>query len=199
MAEIISTTVSVGPCTVHSLKTKNVAGLEIVFLHGARFQAETWRKLTTLERLGDSGYRPYALDLPGFGNSPRCSAAQEDVLQGFIEAQELSRPVLVGPSMSGKISLDFALNCPESVGGLVLVGAVGVHERSAELDRIRVPCLIVWGRDDAIAPLDAGHLLHQKIVGAELRIFDNAGHPCYLDQPDLWHDELMGFLRKNFI
>jgi pimeloyl-ACP methyl ester carboxylesterase len=124
--------------------------------------------------------------------------AHEAVLEAFIQREDLSRPVLVGPSMSGRISLDFAIKHPESVGGLVLIGAVGVREKSEQLDMIRVPCLIVWGSADTIAPLDYGRLLHQKIQGAELRIFDNAGHPCYLDQPDLWHQELLTFLNKNF-
>jgi pimeloyl-ACP methyl ester carboxylesterase len=100
--------------------------------------------------------------------------------------------------MSGKISLDFALKHPESVGGLVLIGAVGVRESSEELDTIQVPCLIVWGSGDTVALLESGRLLHKKIRSAELRIFDNAGHPCYLDQPELWHQELLAFLNKNF-
>ncbi len=198
MAEIISRNVDVGPCTVYSLQTKNTSGQDIVLLHGARFQAATWKELKTLDRLCNAGYRPHAIDLPGFGKSPRCTVAHEAVLEAFIEEEKLSRPVLVGPSMSGKISLDFALKHPGSVGGLVLIGAVGVREKSEQLDTIRVPCLIVWGSTDTVAPLENGRLLHQKIQGAELRIFDNAGHPCYLDQPDLWHQELLTFLRKNF-
>lgn len=198
MAEIISRNVSVGQCTVYSLQTKNTQGQDILLLHGAKFQAATWRELTTLDRLDDAGYRPHAIDLPGFGKSPRCAVTHETVLQTFIQDQKLSRPVLVGPSMSGRISLDFALKYPEFVGGLVLIGAVGVRQRSEQLDTIGVPCLILWGSNDTVAPLESARLLHERIPGAELRIFDNASHPCYLDQPDLWHQELLGFLHKNF-
>ena len=74
MAEIISRNVSVGPCTVYSLQTKNTRGKDVLFLHGVRFQAATWKELTTLDRLGDAGYRPHAIDLPGFGKSPRCTS-----------------------------------------------------------------------------------------------------------------------------
>jgi abhydrolase domain-containing protein 14 len=198
MPEIISRNVPVGPCTIHCLQTGNTRGQDILLLHGAKFQAATWKELTTLDCLGDAGYRPYAIDLPGFGRSPGCIAAHETLLEDFIRQEELSRPVLVGPSMSGRIGLDFAIRRSESLGGLVLIGAVGVRERSEQLDRIRVPCLILWGSKDAVSPLDDARLLHKKISGAELRIFDNAGHPCYLDQPDLWHQELLTFLRKNF-
>jgi pimeloyl-ACP methyl ester carboxylesterase len=115
-----------------------------------------------------------------------------------MEDQKLSRPVLVGPSMSGRISMDFVLQYPELVGGLVLIGAVGVKERSDQLGTIQVPCLILWGSNDTISSPENAHLLHEKIAGAKLRIFDKANHPCYLDQPDLWHDELLSFLNKHF-
>jgi pimeloyl-ACP methyl ester carboxylesterase len=199
MAEIVSRNVTVGDCKVWSLQTKNRQGQDILLLHGAKFQAATWAKLETLDRLDDAGYRPHAIDLPGFGKSPRCPVAHETVLQWFIQEQKLSRPVLVGPSMSGRISLDFAIKYPGSVGGLVLIGAVGVRERKEELDTIRIPCLILWGSNDTVAPLAYARLLHERIPGAELRIFDNASHPCYLDQPDLWHQELLAFLHKHFV
>lgn len=198
MAEMISRNVRVGECEVYSLQAKNSQGQDILLLHGAKFQAATWKELKTLDRLDDAGYRPHAIDLPGFGKSPRCNVAHETVLQWFIQEQNLSRPVLVGPSMSGRISLDFTTKYPEFVGGLVLIGAVGVRERAEQLDTIQVPCLILWGSNDMVAPLASAHLLHERIPGAELRIFDNASHPCYLDQPDLWHQGLLAFLYKNF-
>ena len=198
MAEIISTKVTAGQCPIHVLRTRNEEGHPVILLHGARFQASTWQELTTLDRLGDGGYRPYAIDLPGFGKSPRCALPPDDVLRALIQEEALSRPVLVGPSMSGKISLDFVLNQPDLVGGLVLIGAVGVHQRREQLHTIQVPCLILWGSRDPVAPIEAGQLLREKIAGAELKIFENAGHPCYLDQPDSWHEALLTFMDKNF-
>ncbi|MDY6839361.1 MAG: alpha/beta hydrolase [Thermodesulfobacteriota bacterium] len=198
MAKILSREVIVEACTIHSLEGKNREGQDILLLHGAKFQAATWQELTTLDRLHDAGFAPQAIDLPGFGKSPKCAVPPEKVLQVFMAEQKLSRPVLVGPSMGGRISLDVALNDPESVGGLVLIGAVGVGQRRDRLDTIQVPCLILWGSNDAIAPLASAHLLQERILGAELRIFDGAGHPCYLDQPDLWHEELLAFLKKHF-
>ena len=85
MAEIVSKDVTLGPCIVHSLQSKDTQGQEILLLHGAKFQASTWKKLTTLDRLGDAGYRPCAIDLPGFGKSPRCTAAPETFLKEFIQ------------------------------------------------------------------------------------------------------------------
>jgi pimeloyl-ACP methyl ester carboxylesterase len=44
------------------------------------------------------------------------------------------------------------------------------------------PVLIVWGRRDAIIPLDHGRLAHAALHGSALEIFDDAGHfPHHVD------------------
>lgn len=198
MAEIISKNISIGPCQVHILHAEKPEGHSVLLLHGARFQAATWKDLRTLEQLSDAGYRAYAIDLPGFGRSPSCNMGHVDLLKTLIREENPARPVLVGPSMGGKICLDFVLKQPDLVGGLVLIGAVGVRERSKQLHSIQVPCLVVWGSRDPIAPIEAARILIAKITGSELKVFENAGHPCYLDEPDLWHKGLLAFLDKNF-
>jgi len=198
MSEIIHRDFNVGPCQIHCLQTENTQGQAVILMHGAKFRASTWRELETLHRLGKAGYRAYAIDLPAFGGSPRCAMEHEAVLQTFIEQEALSRPVLVGPSMSGKVCLDFVLQRPDLVGGLVLIGAVGVRERSEHLHTIDVPCLVLWGGKDRVAALEFGKILEEKIPGAKLVIFEDASHPCYLDEPYLWHNELLAFLKRNF-
>lgn len=48
------------------------------------------------------------------------------------------------------------------------------------LDRIRIPCLIVHGRRDAIVPLAAGEYLCEHLPRAEMRCFETAGHAPFL-------------------
>jgi abhydrolase domain-containing protein 14 len=148
--------------------------------------------------MGDDGYEAMAIDLPGFGESPACDLDPVEVLKQVVINQKLDKPVLIGPSMGGKVALDFALAYPELVGGLVLIGAVGVEERKEQLSTITVPTLIVWGSEDAISPLTNGHLLAERIPNASLVLVQGAPHPCYLDQPDIWHWELTSFLAENF-
>ena len=96
--------------------------------------------------------------------------------------------------MGGRIALNFTLDNPGLVSGLVLVGGVGIQENLERLKEISLPCLGVWGGKDVISPLANGELLEQEVKGAELAIIANAPHPCYLDQPDEWHRILLGFL-----
>jgi len=185
-------------CTLHCLASGPAAGQAIVMLHGMKFQAETWRELGTIALLARQGYRVFALDLPGFGKSSACNAATDTVLAEFLLAAGLNNPVLVGPSMGGRVSLEFSLGHPEQIGGLVLVGAVGVRENMARLGRLRLPCLVVWGGEDAVSPIENADILAENIPGARKVIIAGAPHPCYLAEPRSWHNAILTFMKERF-
>src|SRR5262249_10261378 len=44
-------------------------GRPVILLHGARFQAETWKRIGTIKALAQAGYKVIAVDLPGYGKS----------------------------------------------------------------------------------------------------------------------------------
>lgn len=194
MTQIREKRVAFDQCKIHTLQAGDPASKDVILLHGMKFQAETWRELKTLERLAEAGCHAVAVDLPGFGRSPACNMSPFVVLKEVIARENLEKPVLLGPSMGGRVALEFALDYPDLLGGLVLVGAVGVPENRARLSGINVPCLIVWGGEDAVSPLENGRILEQEINGSKLVVVDGAPHPCYLDQPDIWHRELVAFL-----
>lgn len=198
MAEMTQKAVRAGNCDINTLKAGSSKGKDILFLHGMSFQAQTWRDLGTLEVLGNEGYDVTAIDMPGFGFTKKCGMGPDAVLRKFMEVEGMKKPVLVGPSMGGRISLSFALDHPDMVGGLVLIGCVGVEENRSRLKTISVPTLIVWGSKDHIAPPENGELLHREIKGSRLVVLEGARHPAYLDAPELWHNELINFLKENF-
>ena len=190
--------VQTGESTIHVLAAGLPGGRDIIMLHGMKFQAETWRELNTLDQLAAAGHRVLAIDLPGFGLSVASSEQPESVLREVIDREKLTKPVLVGPSMGGRICLEFAISNPELVGGLVLVGAVGVQENKEKLAAINIPCLIIWGGNDQISPLANGELLAREIGDARLVVIDQAPHPCYLEQPEIFHRELLAYLSEGF-
>ena len=194
MTDITSKNIDTASCCLHFLEAGNPEGRDMILLHGMKFQAASWQELGTLEKLASAGYHPLALDMPGFGNSPACEADQDTVLADFINQLELERPVLIGPSMGGRIALEFALNHPDILGGLVLVGTVGVEENKDRLSQINLPVFIVWGSDDQISPLANSETLLNSIKGAKRLVLEGAPHPCYQDQPDAWHAALLEFL-----
>ena len=190
--------IQAGPCTVNVQKKLDLPGKPIVLLHGASFSAQTWDDLGTLDALTKAGYPVLAADMPGFGLSPSCQASKQEVLLALIRDQQLDRPVLIGPSRGGRYCLKFIFAHPELVGGLVLVGAVGIEENRERFKDIQVPCCLIWGDQDTISPPQNAELLHHEIPVSTMHIISGAGHPCYLDQPQTWHRELVGFLNRHF-
>lgn len=56
----------------------------------------------------------------------------------------------------------------------------------------QVPTMIVYGERDAGAPVDT---LHQMPNSKVFKI-KNAGHACYMNDPNEWHRLLYNFLRS---
>jgi pimeloyl-ACP methyl ester carboxylesterase len=95
----------------------------IVLIHGAGGSQLHWP--APVRRL--SGFPIYALDLPGHGKSvgrgyQSINAYVECVLE-WMNAVELRQAVFIGHSMGGAIALSLALDHPERVLGLGIVGS----------------------------------------------------------------------------
>jgi len=186
--------IAVSGCELHYLEAGSSDKPPVVLLHGMKFQAATWEQLGTLNKIAEAGFHAIALDMPGFGSSPPCDLSPDSVLTEFFQQLGLQSPILVGPSMGGRISLEFALDHPALLGGLVLIGSVGVAENQERLAQLKLPLLIVWGSEDQIAPPAHADLLHKAVAGSTKVVIDSAPHPCYLEEPEKWHDTLINFL-----
>ncbi len=198
MSFISQQTVTVGPCSLNCLQARNGTRKSIILLHGASFSAATWQELGTLDHLARQGFDVHALDMPGFGESPECRASKVDLLAGYIQAHDLDRPVFVGPSRGGRYSQEFVFKRPDMVGGLVLIGSVGIEENRDRFRAVDIPCLLVWGDKDTVSPRRNAEILHQELPDSRLVIVEDASHPCYLNQPDTWHRELLSFLDAHW-
>jgi pimeloyl-ACP methyl ester carboxylesterase len=63
-----------------------------------------------------------------------------------------------------------------------------------KLGAIKVPTLIIWGREDALTPLAEGKLLAAEIAGSELVILDNCGHIPQFECAAPFNGTLLKFL-----
>ncbi|MGE0544922.1 MAG: alpha/beta fold hydrolase [Dehalococcoidia bacterium] len=52
------------------------------------------------------------------------------------------------------------------------------------LERVTLPALILWGREDAIVPLSAGEAYHRALDHSRLVILDDCGHHPEIEQAD---------------
>lgn len=180
--------------------------IDVLLLHGKKFTSKTWLDLSTLKVLAERGHRAVAVDLPGFGRSEAATILDGDDDEGFknrenflkslIGALRLHRPAVVSPSMSGAFSLPLLVNRPDIFGAFIPVAPVYTARYSSEIYmRTRVPTLIVVGDLDTnlgvISVKNLKNLPRNKIV-----TLPNSRHPAYLDQPDMWHQNLGEFLQN---
>ncbi|AGF76608.1 putative hydrolase or acyltransferase of alpha/beta superfamily [Desulfocapsa sulfexigens DSM 10523] len=196
MQPIKNETIAVNGSPINILMAGDHSQTPLLFLHGKAFQAETWQQLGTIQAAIDAGFPILALDFPGFGKSPESDTTPETVINGVLEATGIKSIIMVAPSMSGKIAIEYALANPHRIAGLVLIGAVGVQENRENLCKLPPRTLLIWGENDQISAPANGALLNREIPGSEFVIFKNAPHPCYLEQPAFWHDTLLNFAQK---
>ncbi|HET9126509.1 MAG TPA: alpha/beta hydrolase [Propionibacteriaceae bacterium] len=111
--------VRVGSADVH-YQEWGTSGSPIVLVPGFLESSIVWSSVGPI--LG-AHHRVYALDLPGPGYTrypgPMTLTGQADLVDGFVRALGLRRPLLVGHSLGAAIVGSLALRHPQDAGGLV--------------------------------------------------------------------------------
>ena len=59
------------------------------------------------------------------------------------------------------------------------------------ISNLQAPTLFIWGAEDAVTPV-----WDQTPPGAQLEIIPNAGHLCYIEQPDRFNAIVRDFLKR---
>ncbi|MGW6950795.1 alpha/beta fold hydrolase [Streptomyces xanthophaeus] len=95
----------------------------IAFVHGTRFSAGQWSPQLAALR---EEFPVVAVDLPGHGarsGQPWSLDAAAEVIACAVDSLDRGPALVVGHSLGGYASLEFARRCPERLRGLVLAGA----------------------------------------------------------------------------
>jgi len=192
--QITSNWTEVAGAKVHYLDAGPEDGRAVVFLHGASFQAETWRQTGSLETLSQAGYRAVAVDLPGFGQSPPASVDHKTWLARLLDSLRLDKPAVVAPSMSGRVTLPLVTGQPGRVSGFVAVAPVDIAAHKDRLKQITAPVLAVWGENDRLIPQDHADLLVEQTPDARKVVIAGAGHAPYMNDTAAFHQALLEFL-----
>jgi pimeloyl-ACP methyl ester carboxylesterase len=124
--------VQVGKLRIHYVEHPG-SGTPVVLIHGLPGTADDWEDVTPLL----SGHRTIAIDRPGFGYSTGGYVPfdrQLETIDALLHKLHVVRPILVGHSYGGTISLGFAERYPGEVSGLVLVDAAAAGQRLGAFD-----------------------------------------------------------------
>jgi abhydrolase domain-containing protein 14 len=192
-----SCVVEVDGATVHYLVEGPVGGSPVVLLHGASFCAATWKQLGTMRVLAEAGYRLYAVDLPGYGNSAAGTDSPRHWLGHLLDALHIPSPVIVSPSMSGRYALPLMTEQPERAAGWVAVAPVALIEFRHQLGRITAPVLAIWGEQDRTIPVKHADLLVEAVARGRKVIIAGGSHAPYMSDPATFHQGLLRFLAEQ--
>jgi len=66
-------------------------------------------------------------------------------------------------------------------------------ETCTKLHEMKVPVLIMVGKEDEITPPEVALAMHEKIQSSTIHIIDHAGHLCNLENPEQFNNQLRKF------
>jgi len=84
-------------------------------------------------------------------------------------------------------------NDPTKIAGLM----VALEDMSSEIPKIKTETLVIWGKQDTIAPLRTGKLLAHVLPHAQLAVIERAAHVPMQQTPDQFRDLLEPYLRQG--
>ena len=196
MLENQSRFVTVNGSQIHYLLEGQEDGRPVVLLHGASFSAATWKQIGTMRALAEAGFKVFAVDLPGYGESEPSRTAPENWLRSLLDTLEVSRPVLVSPSMSGQYALPLVTGEPARLAAFVAVAPVAIMKYRDRLPRIAVPVLAVWGEKDRLIPQEQADVLVQSVKRGQKVVIAGGSHAPYMSDPETFHKVLLTFLAE---
>ena len=114
---------------LHYLDPNPLGNPVVLLIHGLGADATSWA--LQMPALMEEGFRPLAVDIPGFGRSPydgkgwsiRRVAAD---MAGLLDELKIGSAHIVGLSLGGTIAQQFALDTPHLTRKLILVSTFAI-------------------------------------------------------------------------
>jgi sigma-B regulation protein RsbQ len=105
-------------------------------------------------------------------------------------------PAIMGnadrPELSDELTNSFCKTDPEIAKHFARATFMG--DNRSDLDKVKVPSLILQCAEDVIAPVSVGHYLHAKLADSQLVLMKATGHCPNLSHPDETVSAIRSFL-----
>lgn len=122
-------------------------GRPIIFLHG---WVGSWRYWVPAMQTASTGFRAYALDMWGFGDSARGASRygldkQVTLLDQFLQELGMGKIAIVGHGLGAVVGLLFTMRYPSVVDRIMAVEApLDVNAINSRLRTAQLPELVEW-------------------------------------------------------
>lgn len=174
----------VGPAHVLGHSWGSTVALDLALRHPA-----TVRSLVLV-----GAYAGWAGSLPPDEVQRRLDFALQAAEAGTWDPR--SMPGLFSEALPAERAEELAAVMAESRGAATATMARALAEADlrADLGRVAVPTLLVYGDADARASLEVATALHEAIPDSELTVLPGLGHECYLESPEAFEAAVRAFL-----
>ncbi len=220
---------TIGGVRIHYQEAGDESAPPIILIHGFISSNLVWNEV--ILPLAQKGFRVIAPDLPGYGYSDKPADgrytidSQAYAVSGLMDRLGIESATIVGASYGGAVAATMALDYPERVANLVLVGAVtndqpkkklllrlagvpllgdiatplflGSRWISREASLIRQPTLLVWGEEDTHIPVSDAFRLRDAIPNSRLIVFRRCGHLPPTESPEKFVEAVADFCKSE--
>jgi pimeloyl-ACP methyl ester carboxylesterase len=172
------------------------SGLPIIFLHGV---TDSWRSFEPVLRLLPTDLRAIAISQRGHGDSgkPPDGYAYRDMaadLRAFLDRRGIASAIVVGHSMGSMVAQRFALDYPDRLAGLVLMGSFATFGRRPDMAEF-VSTTIAPLSDPISAPFAREWQLSTTARGIGAAFLETVVAETLKVPARVWHAAFDGFLR----
>ncbi|MDX2190279.1 MAG: alpha/beta hydrolase [Bacteroidota bacterium] len=107
------------------------------------------------------------------------------------------------PNMADEALIEEVMNITNNIRrGLNIVSIAKSAQRqnlAADIQKIEVPVLLIWGLNDTITPPHVAHEFNRLLPNSDLRFIDKCGHAPMMEHPDKFNEYLDEFLQKSIV
>ena len=134
------------------------------------------------------------------GKRTRAQQVEQVLANGMSPIVDAMLPKLLSPETVSKRPevvkriRDMMFQTKPAGAAAALQGMASRANQTELLGRIRVPTLILVGREDAITPVQDSETMQALIGGSRLVIIENAGHVSNVERPAEFNSALAAFL-----
>ena len=72
------------------------------------------------------------------------------------------------------------------------------HNMAKDLPKMKLPCLIIWGKNDNVTPPEVGIEFNNLLPNSDLVWIDKCGHAPMMEHPEKFNEILLDWLKAKF-
>ena len=136
------------------------------------------------------------------GKATRAEQVQQILAEGMAGIVNAMLPKLLSPETVSKRPdvvkrvRDMMIHTSPEGAAAALRGMAEREDKTERLSQIKVPTLIVVGKEDPITPVADSQKMHERIAGSQLVVIENASHVSNIEQPEQFNRALKEFLGR---